>query len=76
MLENTDIKLKDMMDYVDEGYIVMVLEVNDCYEYYVRDNADRYAFMFMFAVYERSFSMCEVAISQFRRFHEDDTEIH
>lgn len=76
MLENKDIKLKDMMDYLDEGYIVMVLKVDDCYEYYVRDKLDRYAFIFMFAVYERSFSMCLTAIRQFKEVYENDSEIH
>lgn len=76
MLDNREIKLKDMMDYVDKGYIVMVLKVKDCYEYYVRDKGDSYAFMFMFAVYERSFSMCEVAIEQFKEAYENDSEIH
>ncbi len=76
MLENTDIKLKDMMDYVDEGYIVMILKVKNYYEYYVRDKADHYSFEFIFGCYERSFSMCEVAIEQFKEIYEDVTEVH
>lgn len=76
MLENRNIKLKDMMDYVDEGYIVMILKVRNYYEYYVRDKADHYSFEFVFGCYERSFSMCEVAIKQFKEIYEDVTEIH
>lgn len=68
MLENKDIKLKDMCEYVDKGYIVMVLKVKDLYEYYVRDVKDHYAFEFIFGVKERSFSMCDVAIEQFKEY--------
>lgn len=76
MLENTDIRLKGLYEYVDEGYIVMILKVKDIFEYYVRDNADHYSFEFMFGVDGLSFSMCEVAIEQFKEAYENDSEVH
>ena len=35
-----------------DDYIVMVIETSESFEYYVRDNDNRFAFYFMFGVKE------------------------